>query len=496
MTLKPWLCLGLMLICGCTRSAKIPDDTLVVAISSEPATLDPRFATDAVGTRLTSLIFNSLVRLGENFEAVPEAAESWTLKGSTYTFKLRRDLQFHNGRPLKAEDVEFSFATALSDGSPYSTMRDSIKKVSVRETDGQIFADVELYKPMSNFLSGELRGLKLLPKAEVLAAGSDFGHHLIGTGGYRLVRQEMNEIELEAVHAKTKHLLFKIIHDDFTRYQKMLKGDIDILQMELTPDRVADFQKRPDKFQVLLYPGLSMTYLLVNFRNPLLKQLPVRQALAQAIERDDMIRYKHHGFAAPATSILTPQNPYFNAKLKPVIHDQAKAAQIIKELGLSGQELTLKTSNNPQAMDNGKVLAYQMSQSGLKVKLQSFEWGTFYGDIKRGDFQLATMKWLPMVDPEIYKMAFHSKEVPPGRNRGYYLNDKLDALLVAGGSEPDFQKRREIFNQVQEIVQSDLAIIPLWYEQQIAIAKKSVTNYHPNQTGDYWSLLEASKVHD
>jgi peptide/nickel transport system substrate-binding protein len=239
-----------------------------------------------------------------------------------------------------------------------------------------------------------------------------------------------------------------------------------------------------------------MNYLLVNFKNPLLKQLKVRQALAASLPREDIIKYKYHGLAEPATSLLTPQNPYFNPRLKPVAYDLERAKELIHSLNLSGAELTLKTSNSPQAIDHGKVLAYQMSQTGLKVNLQSYEWGTFYGDVKRGDFQLATMKWVPLVDPEIYKMAFDSKEIPPGRNRGFYLNPKLDALTEAGQLEPDLKKREKIFAEVQEIVQSDLAIIPLWYEKQIAIAKKSVLNYHPNQTGDYWSLLEASKIHD
>jgi peptide/nickel transport system substrate-binding protein len=498
MTVKPWLCATLMLISvgGCTKKSATPDDTLVVAISSEPSTLDPRFATDAVGTRITSLIFNGLVRLGENLEAVPEAAESWTLKGNTYTFKLRSDLKFHNGRALKPEDVEFSLKFALSPGSPYNTVRDSIKSFKVREEGGRIYTDIELFVGSPKFLTSELRGIKIVPKAEVLASGNDFARSLIGTGGYRLIRQDASEIELEAVTARTKHLIFKIIHDDFTRYQKMLKGDIDILQMELTQDRVADFQKRPDEFQVLVFPGLGMNYLLVNFRNPLLKQSPVRKALAEAIERDDIIKYKYKGLAAKANSLLTPQNPYYDASLPQVKYDLEHARQLIQAAGAGGRELTLKTSNSPQAIDNGKVLAYQMSQSGLKVNLQSYEWSTFYGDVRRGNFELATMKWVPMVDPEIYKMAFHSSEVPPGRNRGYYLNPLLDKLTEAGQLEPDLKKRKKIFDQVQEIVQSDLAIIPLWYEQQIAIAKKSVVNYHPNQTGDYWPLLEASKAHD
>lgn len=492
----PVLLISALMACGCTERSKIPADTLVVALSAEPATLDPRFATDAVGMRITSLIFNSLVRLGPNLEPVPEAAEKWTVKGDTYTFFLRKDLRFHNGRALNKDDVEFSFATVLSPGSPFSSIKDIVKGVTVSEVKDQLLVAVQLKNFSDKFLKADLPSVKLLPKAEVLSAGLEFSNSLVGTGGFRLVRQNMNEIELEGVHATTKHLIFKIIHDDFTRYQKMLKGEVDIVQMEISPDRIADFQKRPQEFQVFLYPGLSMTYILIGFHDPILSKMEVRQALAQSIQRDDLIRYKMHGMASEATSILTPQNPYFNAQLKNFPWDPGKARRAIEKLGLLGHELILKTSNSPGSIDNGKVLAYQMSQSGIKVRVQSYEWGTFYSDIKRGDFQLATMKWVGTVDPDIYKLAFHSREFPPGRNRGFYNNARLDSLLEAGTGEANVPKRRKIFNEVQEIIHSDLAIIPLWYDQQVAIVKKSVIGYHPSQTGDYWPLLEASKAHD
>jgi len=156
-------------------------------------------------------------------------------------------------------------------------------------------------------------------------------------------------------------------------------------------------------------------------------------------------------------------------------------------------EIILKTSNSPQAVDTGKVLAYQMSQAGVKVRLQSFEWGTFYSDIKRGAFQLATMKWVGVIDPDLYKLAFHSTEKPPGRNRGAYSNPEMDRLLDEGMTTADVNKRREIFARVQHLALDDLAIIPLWYDEQYSIARTSVKNYHPNQTGDYWPLLEAYK---
>jgi len=464
-----------------------------MALSSGPATLDPRYATDAVGERIDELIFDTLIRIGPDLRPLPRAAEKWQLDGHTYTFYLRPGLRFHNGRPLTREDVEFSLDAYRGARSPFASNFDFIKAVRVTEKAGQILLNIEVKTVSDKLLNGYLKFIKLLPKAETLEAGADFTNHLIGTGGYRFVRQDANEIELESVTAKTKHLIFKIIRDDFTRYQKLLKGEVDIAQMEITPDRVADFQKRPDEFQVFLYPGLNMTYMLVNFRDPWLAKMPAREALSLALNRPEIIRYKLYGQAREATSLLTPQNPYFAQGLQAPAYDLSAAKKFLSEAGPPPSEIVLKTSNTPQAVDNGKVLAYQMSQAGVQVKVRSYEWGTFYSDIKHGNFQLATMKWVSVLDPDIYKLAFHSTEKPPGRNRGSYSNPEVDRLLDQGTDEPDISKRKAVFDRVQKLILDDLAVIPLWYDEQVAIARKNVMDYHPDSSGDYWSLFQVYK---
>lgn len=491
--MRLFITLLVLISAGCKQHAKTPPDTLVVGLSSAPATLDPRFATDAVGSRISSLIFNSLIRLGPNLEALPDAAESWKLNGSIYTFYLRRDLRFHNGRPLNIDDVKFSMDQINSPGSPFASMRDMAEKVEVREENGQIVIAIRVHGYPEKFLKSELQGLKLIPKQEVLQAGAQFSRHPIGTGPYRFVSADLNDIVLEGVHTATKYLDFKVIHDDFTRYQKLMKGELDICQGEISMDRIEDFKKRPEEFQVTSYPTLNTTYILVNFRDPILKQLKVREALARSINRAELIKYKQHGMAEEATTILAPTVPYHDNTLKNLPYSPDVARELIKGAGLIGRPLVLKTSNVPSAIDDGRVLSNQMSQTGLKVDVQSYEWSTFYTDVKHGNFQLATMTWVGILDPHIYVDVFHSREKPPGRNRGSYSNPALDALLDKSNEAKDFAGRKKIFDEVQEIVHNDIAIIPLWYEQRSAIARRNISHYVPNQVGDYRPLVEAKK---
>jgi len=137
-----------------------------------------------------------------------------------------------------------------------------------------------------------------------------------------------------------------------------------------------------------------------------------------------------------------------------------------------------------------KVIAEGFRKAGFQVGLKSYEWGTFYGDLKKGHFQLALLRWVGAFDPDIYRLAFHSLEVPPyGRNRGFYKNKKLDALVTAGRREFDVQERKKIYRQVQQIVSKDLPVIPLWHNQQIAVVKKDIEGYFLQANGSYDFLL-------
>lgn len=485
---------------ACTRDPAVQPDTLVVALGSQPATLDPRFATDANGMRVVALMFNSLVRIGPALQVEGDAAKTWTYKDKTYHFQLFPGLKFANDRELTKEDIEFSFAQYRSDKSPFKSALDIIAAIEVNGDNSQGFEiKISLTDFSAKFLNSDLPVVKLLPKKEIEEAPEAFSRRPIGTGSFTLLEADNNQIRLKARsnHAiaspKVEFLLFKVIRDEFTRFQKTLKGSIDIAQAEISPSKVQEFEKKPGEFNVYKYPGLSMTYMLVNLEDSLLSQKKVRKALAESINRKEIIQYKLEGLAQEATSILTPGNPYFHSGLENIEYKPENAKQLIQDMDLTGKSITLKTSNTQSAVDNARVLAYQLSKTGLNIQLQSYEWGTFYGDIKAGNFELATMRWIGALDPDIYRLAFHSKEFPPGRNRGKYNNPTLDQLVEEGLKIADEKERIEHYKKVQELIQNDLAIIPLWYDQQVAVVHKRVEGYKPWQTSDFYPFIFVSK---
>lgn len=483
----------LFALCACTGKSRPASDNLVVVLADEPATLDPRYATDASGQRIGGLIFNSLIRVGNDFKPEPEAAESWTQKGSSIKFVLRPDLTFHNGRPLRAEDVEYSFALYRRSGSPFASMLDAIKGISTATENDRITVNIDVAGAAEKFMISDLPAVKLLPRRESEAAGEDFRKVLIGTGPFRYVGRADNEIRLESVRARIPKLTFKIVRDDLTRFQKVRKGEVDIVQSDLPPAKIRELEALKDRLTVIRYPGLSASYILINMKDPALARKDVREALARSLKRREIIDHKLFGLAKEANSILTPNNPYYNDELSNPSFDLKAAQTAIARAGLKGHRLILKTSNSPQAVDNGAVLSSQLSASGLDVRLQSYEWGTFYDDVKKGNFQLATMRWVGTVDPDIYRLAFHSRETPPGRNRGSYINQRVDRLLDQASAATSSAARKILFKEIQTIVHHDLAILPLWYDEQVAVVQKGVEGFKPNLLSDFRPYTEVSK---
>ena len=484
------------LFCGCSplRPSVPPKNTLTIALSAEPRSLDPRKAVSANGMRLVGLLFHGLVKIGPGLKIQGDGAVSWSQNGRKYSFILK-PLTFSNGRPVTKGDILFSFREFQKKTGPFYSAFKNIKSVQVQRKGKSLKVFLSLKNPSAVFLSADLPLLKILPKKEALK--EDFHKNPIGTGPFKLKERTDRAVILERRdHHRApqfpRYLSFLIIRDSLTRMQTILAGGIDIAPSVISPEKIFLFEKRG--FQIFSAPGLSVTYLLLNLKNPLLKNRRVREALSLAVNRGDMIKYKLKGYGVSAVTLIHPKNFFFNKKIPVPVFSPSRAGRILKDLKLKNSRLTLSCSNNQKARDQARILISQFHQAGFQVSMETAEWGVFYEDLTRGQFDMALLQWVGVVDPDIYYMAFHSdNQAPRGRNRSFYSNPVLDRLLERGRGEMDLQKRKEIYNRAQSLVSEDRVIIPLWHEKEIAIVKKGVGNYIFPETGDFSSLAQAVK---
>ena len=480
----------------------ISSQHLIVALGAEPRSLDPRQGTDANSMRISNLLFQSMVQLNSNQELVPSAATSWKYDNKIYTFLINKHIHFSNGRQLTAKDILFSFQEYRSKKNPFSGAFQIIESVTVdnKSNKKQFLVKVQLKAPSAKFLQADLPVLKILPKQETLATGTDFYKNPIGTGPFYLKNHTSSKIVLAARRdipnpPHIDYVTFKIIRDNFTLFQKTLNGEIDIVQSELPLDKIHWF-KNSKQFQVFQAPGSSISYLLINFKHPCLQKKQLRQVLAWSINRSEIIQYKLHNMARSASSLLTSENFFFNTKIKNISFKQPYARQVLHQLShCKDQILSLKSSRSKLATNMVQVIARGWNQMGLKVQINSYEWGRFYKDLEMGQFQTAFLQWTGIIDPDIYRVAFHSKEhSPQGRNRGFYMNQSVDSLLDQGLLEMDRQKRKIIYDQVQQIIAEDLAFIPLWHNDQIAVVKTNIKHYYLSSLGDLNYLTVVKKI--
>ena len=470
----------LLFIVSCSPSLP-PKDTLTLLLSAEPKTLDPRKASQAESMRLTGLIFQSLVKLGPRLQLQGDAAKTWRQEANNYIFYIP-SFRFSNGRKVKAEDIIFSLKEFRKKSCIFYSAFKKISQVQVKKKQAGFELRIKLNKMSANFLTSELPVIKILPKKETLARGALFGKQPIGSGKYTFVSKKHQEILLKKRQASPlPYLKFFVIKDPLTRVQQMLAGKIDIAPSGIGPSQLFIF--RDKKFKIFSQVSLSTSYLLLNLKNPHLKQTSFRHLLSQSLDRASIIKYKLKQQAIPAYGLLSPSHYFFNPQLKQVTFKQNISIP-------TSIKLTLNSSNAQDTVDKARVLVSQMNRiKNVEVSLKTHEWGTLYKDLSRGQFDLALMKWVGVTDPDIYGLAFHSSNLAPqGRNRSFYQNSKLDKLLDQGVKEVQLKKRKEIYNKVQEFVYKNMLVIPLWHPKDISVIKNSIKNYTLPLNGDFSTL--------
>ncbi len=498
--------IALLLIGAAACSSPPPSHQLVTAIESNPTNLDPRFATDAYSERLTQLLYSSLVRIDPSFHVVPDLAERWSQPDPlTYRFMLRRGVKFHDGHELTADDVRYTFDSIRDPAvaSPHRKKYEMIDRITVTGPDEIEF---HLTAPHAPFLVNMVRGI--VPAHPAGSNGRTLAQRPVGSGPFRLVRWLPDErLELESFQGyyggppSVKGLVVKIIPEETIRLLELQKGNLDFV-LNGVPLEVLPYLEADPRFRVITAPGTTYTYVGINLRDPALADRRVRQALAHAINRPVIIHELLRGLAQEATGVLAPAHWAYEPAVARYDYDPARAKALLDAAGLvdpdgDGPKLrttfTFKTSQNEQARRIAEVLQQQLAAVGIGLTIRSYEWGAFYADIKSGNFQLYTLSWVGVVDPDIYYELFDSASLPPaGSNRGGYADPAVDRLAEAGRRTLDQEPRAAIYRTLQRVVADDLPYLSLWYPMNVVVLKTRVAGFVPSPSGDWYSLANVT----
>jgi peptide/nickel transport system substrate-binding protein len=246
--------------------------------------------------------------------------------------------------------------------------------------------------------------------------------------------------------------------------------------------------------------GTEIQYLGFNLRDPLLQDARVRQAIACAIDRELIIHTLLRGHGQPALSLLPPGHWAFAGDVPRYDFDPARAERLLDEAGHARLRdgirfhLAMKTSNDEGTRLLAAVLQQQLGAVGIALDLRSYEYATFYSDVTRGAFQMYSLRWIGIEQPDIFSYAFSTARFSPqGANRSHYSNARLDALLDDAAQSEDTARRRADYAEVQQILARDLPAINLWYRDTVVVHNRCLTHVVPSPSGSY-TFLETAEL--
>ncbi|MCS7216254.1 MAG: ABC transporter substrate-binding protein [Candidatus Bipolaricaulota bacterium] len=470
---KVFLLLSLLAVLGWAAELR-------VAISTEPPSLDPTTNAAAVIRLLLQYnLYETLLEIGEGGGLRPLLAQHWEISedGLVYTFYLRPGVRFHDGTPCDAEAVRRSFLRA-QDPARGHVHRPFFLNIERIEVPDALTVRFFLRKPDASFLT-----LLALGDAVVVPDRDDLGRRPIGTGPFRFVRWdpgyqlrlERNPFYWDPERPKLDALVFRFIPDPAAQLVALRAGDVDVVA-EVTPE-IAQALAADPAFVVLSAPQELVQVLAINKQRGPLGDLRVRQALAHAVDRRQLIELVALGYASPVGSHLAPGALYYADMTWVYPYDPERARQLLAEAGYpNGFTATLTLpSNYVFHVRTGEVLAAQLAQVEVKLNLVLVDWPTWLERVfGQADFELTVIGHVGRVDPAL-TLAFYGPE-----RREYYFrrgweNPELNELLRLGAVVADPEARRSIYTVAQYLITKEVVNVFLQSPHRILVARRGVS---------------------
>jgi peptide/nickel transport system substrate-binding protein len=475
-----------LLLAGCGEGP--PAGGLRMGLAAAPRNLDPRLATDATSERVNRLLYRRLVAFDDRSLPVPALATWERLSPTRYRFTLGSEGRvFSDGSRLTSADVEATYASILDPelASPHRSLLSIIREI---RTDGPDRLELLLREP--DVLFPAYLGIGILP-ARLIRADHPFAQRPVGSGPFAFEAwPHPGELRLRR-RRDGLPLALLTVKDPNVRVMKLLRGEIQLLQNDLSPELVG-FLRGRGEVQVTTAEGVNFSYLGFNLEDPETGRAEIRRALAHAIDRGAILRHLFQGLGRPAAGLFPPEHWAAGEGLAAPDYDPQRARALLAAAGFGPRRplrLSYKTSSDPFRIRLATVIQDQLARVGIQVRVQSYDWGTFFGDVKAGRFQLYGLTWVGVRTPDIFRYVFHSAAVPPdGANRGRYRSAAADRLIERARDAADLAHQAELYGELQRLLLRDLPYVPLWYEDQVYAARREVSGYRLAPDGNYDAL--------
>lgn len=484
--------------------------TLVFGQAQDAVTLDPADATDGFSVNNTSNVFDTLVRFAANGTQVePGLAESWKVTSDelVWTFKLRRGVRFHDGTPLDAKAVEFSFQRQLDKKHPYhhgvfeyaEFTLESVKSIEAVGADSVRFTLKASNAPFLAMLA--MFSNAVSSPAAIRKYGKDYFKHPTGTGPFKFVEWvQKDHVTYEANkdywagRPCVDRLIIRGIPDNTVRLLEMEKGGIHIMDQTNPPDYA---RIRRNKDLVLFTgPGLNVGYLAMNVEKEPFNDVRVRRAVNHSVNKPVLVRAFYEGIGQPAKNPMPPTIWGYNDEVKAYEYNPEKAKQLLAEAGYPNgitTELWWPNRARPYLTQPQKIaeaLQQQLAKGGIRAKLVTFEWGTYLTKARNGEHPMAILGWTgDNGDPDNFLYVLldaDNAKKGTASNIAFYKSGALHDLLIRAQRTSDQARRTALYRQAQEVIHNDAPWVPLVHAGRVAAYRKQVQNFFPHPLDIRW----------
>ncbi len=520
------VCFVLATLCRCgggSVSAPPPgNELLIVGYDREPDTLN-RFATHILEDTMICLN-DGLVVYNERMETVPVLAEVVPTPENglvqvnpdgtmTVTWKLRRDVRWHDGAPLTSADVAFT-VEAINDPSynPESTEGfDLIDRVETPDEHTAVVHYREVYAPyMDQFWRGCLP--RHLLKGKDLNAYPSYDRNPVGTGPYRIKEWRTSEYLLLERNPDywrgppaIEQILFRFLPSSNTRLNQLRSGEVHIVD-NVPLDKVSEAESIPG-LRVSRTVANSYAHIALNLREVVaFRDVRVRRALAHAIDRQSIADDVLEGVVMVVDSVIQPPSWAFNSEIDFYDYDPGTARELLSEAGWEDSDgdgwldkdgaalhfIGTTRAGHAEWEKVLQVLQAQLKEVGIQMEIRNYE-PTLLGELWfGGKTQFFLSAWTLPADPEITLFFAADRTPPRGRNIYFYENSELTEILYASDQTVDVGERRDLLFRAQEIVARDVPVIPLYNRTIVSAFPRSLRNVKPNPTnaGLFWNVHE------
>ena len=499
----------------------VQGDSFVEASIGDITGLIPNITTDGASHEVGGLIYDGLVRQDKDYNWESQMAESWQFSKDcmTLTFKLRKNVKWHDGKPFTADDVLFTYKTMMNPKTPTAYRNDfePIKDVvvvdpyTVRVTYSQPFAKALMGWGQTilpkHLLEKYVEDGKLREAPQVLKP--------IGTGPYRFHEWKTGE-KVVLIANKDYYMegrpylsrvIYRIIPSQATIYIELMAKGVDMSRLTaIQYARQTDYPAFKKDFNKYKFSDNRYTYLGFNLKDPRFADKRVRQAFAHAINKQELIDGVLLGLGQIATGPLRPGTWAYTDKVKRYAYDPAKAKLLLAEAGwkdrngdgiLRNKEcqpfsFTIRTNQgNDERKKAAELIQQRLKEIGVQTDIQTIEWAAFLKEyIRQKRFEAIVLGWGTTSDPDQYPIWHSSQNGAEQLNSISYANPEVDALLEKGRATCHQSERVAVYHRIQEILADDQPYVFLYYPDSLWAVASRVRGIKPAPAGIDYNFID------